>query len=300
MPTHFSPAPPNPTIRVVHPCGDLRGPDPDHLRRGVRHLQDADCDVRWSPAAAVRNWGRRKLAGTDQERADELFAALTEPGVDIVWVARGGHGAARIMQRVLERIADAPPRIVIGFSDATTIINALAARGWPTVHGPVITSLSKSQPQVQLAEVLDVLTGQTDTLHFPAGPGPALRGRLFGGNLTVLSTICGLDLLPTAPDAIWLLEEIDEHPYAMDRAWTQLRLGPLQHAAGIWCGPLNTTVAADQAHARQILRDDSACPMVFGAPAGHTGPNAAIPLGIPVYLDPAQGTLRWQVEQTLA
>lgn len=300
MTNRFPAAPPRPVVRVVHPCGDLRGRDPQHFDAGVDALRALGCTVRLSPDGRERTWPGRKLAGSDSARLHELVAALTDPHADIVWIARGGHGAARIVRDALVAVGSAPPKIIIGFSDATTLLNAFAAHGWPTVHGPVLTSFSKAQPQADAWRTLDVLCGRVDTIHFTPGPGPRLEGVLFGGNLTVLSSIAGLGVLPARDDAIWLIEDLGEHAYALDRAFTHLRLGPLREARGVWLGPLDTTRPDEGPLAVEIIEGDAPCPVIHHAPIGHTGPNVAIPLGIPVVLDPARGTLRWHVEHAHA
>lgn len=289
-----------PVVRVVHPSGSV-SPHVEALEAGLTRLEAAGCRIRWDDARARACW-RGYLAGDDDARADELIAALTEPGVDIVWFARGGSGGARCAARVADAVRDAPARVVIGFSDATAYLGRLAER-WVVFHGPVITSLAHPAIAVDLDALFAVLRGTSTTVPFAprpetdAGVDPsaevseAIEGRLMGGNLTVLAASVGTPVAPRpAPGDIWLLEDVGEAPYRLDRAFWQLRAsGLLDDAAAIWLGDL-ALGRDDDTTARAMIAQDAPCPVIAGAPAGHTGVLALLPLGGSGRLDPATQT----------
>src|SRR5688572_4773064 len=84
------------------------------------------------------------LGGTDEERAADLNAALSDPHIRAVWCTRGGYGAQRIVDRLDLTAIAADPKLVIGFSDITAVHLALWRRlGLATVHGPVAAQLDK-------------------------------------------------------------------------------------------------------------------------------------------------------------
>lgn len=285
-----------PVVRVVHPSGSTAH-KLDAIEAGLTRLEAAGCAVRWDTARAKACW-RGYLAGDDDARADELAAALTEPGVDIVWFARGGSGGARCAARVSEAVREAPPRIVIGFSDATAYLGRLAER-WVVFHGPVITSLAHPAIAVDLDALFALLRGSSNTVPFAPRPedeatpsaGEAIAGRLMGGNLTVLAASVGTAAAPRpAPGDIWLLEDVGEPPYRLDRAFWQLRAsGLLDEAAAIWLGDLALS-GEDDATARAMIAADAPCPVYAGAPAGHTGVIGLLPLGGAGRLDPVTQT----------
>lgn len=298
------PLPERPVIRVVHPCGALgahRGP----LEAGLARLEGAGCEVRWDSKRAEVSW-RGYLAGTDTARRDELIAALAEPGVDAVWFARGGSGGARIADAVVRAARHLAPRIVVGFSDATVFLNLLASRlGWITFHGPVITSLRHPAIDVELDRILAVLSGQRLAVPFadPADAGelavddadrrsaiPPIAGTLMGGNLTVLAASMGTPAAPAAvEDAVWLLEDVGEPPYRLDRSFWQIG-SLLRGARALWLGDLG--LPDDTVPVGERFGEDSGLPVVDGAPAGHRGPIDILPIGAPVVLDPVARCLR--------
>ncbi len=255
-------------------------------------MRDAGCTVRHDEMRAQASW-RGYLAGEDDARATELVDALTEPGVDVVWMARGGSGAARVAEQVVERLRDAPPRALVGYSDATTLLNGLATQlGWITFHGPVVTSLGRPDPSCDLTAVLATLRGERTSLPFtPNGDADGCRagpqeGRLYGGNLTVLASLAGTALWPDAPSVVWVIEEVGEPPYRIDRCFWQLRAcGALDGAAAVWLGDLGVS-PEERAGCIDALRQDAGdVPVVEGAPAGHRGAIDLLPIGARVRLD---------------
>ncbi len=268
-----------PVVRVVAPSGTLEG-HTTALEAGLARLERAGCEVRFDPARRTEVT-RGYLAGADARRADEVLTALVEPGVEIVWFARGGSGLGRIAEWVVHGAARLAPRHVVGFSDATTLLNTLAARlGWLTWHGPVVTSLARPDSiTVDLDGILARLRGER-----PGGPAsarpPSLSGRLFGGNLTVLASLAGTPALPRAPGALWLLEDVAEAPYRLDRSLTQLRgVGLFDRACGVWLGDLGLGPEETAAVEAAFTEDLAPVPVRRGAPAGHRGRLDLLPIG---------------------
>src|SRR3546814_5834125 len=73
---------------------------------------------------------RSHFAGSDGGRADALVELANDPAVDALWIARGGWGAARIVDMVLPRLNRAAHgKSYMGYSDAGTLLAALYARG---------------------------------------------------------------------------------------------------------------------------------------------------------------------------
>ncbi|MCB9546496.1 MAG: LD-carboxypeptidase [Myxococcales bacterium] len=276
-------APERPTIRVVCPSAALTPPQLDRALAELAHLEALGCHIRFDESHATRVW-RGYYAGTDGERLEAFVAACTEPGVDVVWWARGGGGAGRIAEAAAAALSSASPRIVMGFSDATSMLAALGRRlGWVTFHGPVITSLGRAD----VPHTLAVLRGEARVIPFPATAGAPLTGVLRGGNLMTLASLAGRDVLPRGRRTLWVLEEIDEADRRVDRCLEQLRAaGAFDGAAGVWVGGLYAEAQLDR------VAEETGLPVVAGAPADHVGPMAPLPLGARVALEPALGRLR--------
>jgi muramoyltetrapeptide carboxypeptidase len=226
------------------------------------------------------------LAGSDDRRAEEIGRALSDPSIRAVLCARGGYG----LLRILPRLPDAPDKPVVGFSDITALHAWLLHRGVASIHGPNVGSLVKDD-------------GALFSLLEDASPPPALsglrsihpgrtEGRLVGGNLTVLSHLCGTPYFPDISGAVLLLEDTNEQPYRIDRMITQLRLsGALGMVAGVALGDFTDCGDAEPVLAERLgqLRK----PVLAGLPVGHGERNLALPHGARVRLDADAGTLEF-------
>jgi muramoyltetrapeptide carboxypeptidase len=116
-------------------------------------------------------------------------------------------------------------------------------------------------------------------------PGSA-EGRLAGGNLTVLASLCGTPYAPRFRGCLVFLEDVGEPAYRLDRAFRQLAASGAFHGArGVLLGQLEGCTPEGRAGfaARVVLERALAelgVPVVSGAPFGHGRRNVALPLGV--------------------
>lgn len=248
--------------------------------------------------AAARNRHGGYLAGSDDERLDDLQWALTSPDIDAVWALRGGYGTMRLLDRLDFAPLTTAPRPYIGFSDNTAVHLALLARRVVSFHGP-----HAGGDATQLAErcLQDVLFHARPAGMLPLPDAPSVitlrngvaEGPLIGGNLALLAGMCGTPGAPVARGAILFVEDIGEPAYRLDRQWTQLVLaGALDGIAGLAFGRFTDCGDADEVTALlQSFADHLGVPAVMQLPIGHEPDNWTLPLGVRTRLDAARGTL---------
>jgi muramoyltetrapeptide carboxypeptidase len=232
----------------------------------------------------------RYLAGSDARRLDELRRALADTGSRAVFCARGGYGMMRLLAG-LEDIAPAA-KAVIGFSDIIALHQLLQRRGLVSIHGPVLTQLSRLEAPAH-ARLFDLLESQapaadlTGTETYVDG---IAEGPLLGGNLAVLTRLLGTPYLAPLEGAVLLLEDVGERPYRLDRMWTHLALaGVFRQVRGIVLGDFVGCEEKDADYSSaDVLRElaaAAALPCAAGFPIGHGPRNEAVPLGVRVRLD---------------
>jgi muramoyltetrapeptide carboxypeptidase len=242
------------------------------------------------------------FAGDDAARASDLDAAASNKALAAIWFARGGYGTARILDRIdLKRLAR-QPKLLLGYSDMTALFAALLAQASALcLHAPSVAELGN--PAAFDAKSLAATLGGRETTRrilardvLRAGKA---RGRLMGGNLTVLVHLLGTRHMPDLRGAILFLEEIGEEAYRLDRLLQHLRMsGALAGIGAVAVGMLDVPATKRQypgdRDADAVLRDHLlplGVPVVRGIPAGHGPGKWTLPLGGSASLDTHAGTI---------
>lgn len=267
-------------VAVVAPSGPF---DREKFDKGVAVLS-ARYDVVVAPEASEVH---RYLAGPDESRLRAVQRCLDDASVTTVMAARGGYGAMRL----LSSLSLSRPVTLVGFSDVTALHLAWQARGWRSVHGPVVTQLG-SQPSAVVTRTFDLLEGRpvsplvgTQTLR----PG-TVEGPLLGGNLSLLGSLVGTKYMPSLAGAVLLIEDVGERPYRLDRMWTHLKLaGALEGVAGVVLGEFTDCEEKEptftSAEVLSELVGALGVPAVSGLHIGHGAVNQPVVLGARVRLD---------------
>jgi len=256
------------------------------------------------------------LAGEDKARADDINKAFADKSVSAVHAIRGGWGSARVLPYLDYDTIRRNPKILIGYSDITALLLAIQARtGLIGFHGPIglgrwdAWSVDYYRRVLMNGEAVEYsnkqgISGDRNSLvqvEFRTRtitPGKA-RGRLLGGNLTVLTAILGSPYVPEWDDSILFCEDVGEDLYRVDRMFTQLKLtGVLGKIKGFIfgscseCGPGEGYASLTL---EEILRDHIAplgIPAWQGAMIGHAQPQWTLAVGAQVEVDATAGTIR--------
>ncbi|HTX60612.1 MAG TPA: LD-carboxypeptidase, partial [Verrucomicrobiae bacterium] len=210
-----------------------------------------------------------------------------------------GYGTMRILDALdFDAIRD-DPKVVMGYSDLTAIVNAIPMRsGVIAFHGPVAAhGSSYSGVAREYFERTLMSPDPVGVLHAPdaqrIAPGRA-RGRLAGGNLSLVSALQGTPFAVPLRDAIFFFEETQEQPYRIDRMLTQLALGgALRDVRAALFGQC-TGCAGDAPTAEEVIAErlrSLHVPALTGAPFGHVPTQWILPVGLDAELDADAQTL---------
>lgn len=264
--------------------------NPRKLEAGVHRLEADGYDVFVDPQCHLHE---RFWAGSDEERAAAFMRAARDPSVEIVWAARGGYGTARMIP-LLSDDGVTGPKTLIGYSDVTPLLALVHERwGWRAIHGPVVTS----DPSLEIRrEVRSVLAGGRGeawpTLEWWTEPAD-VQGPLVGGNLALLSSVCGTPRQMSARGKLVLMEDVHEPLYRVDRMLTQLRQsGALDGALAVVLGQFTRVEDEDNPDRERLETDatlramfgDLGLPVAAGLPIGHVAENRPIELFVPYRL----------------
>ncbi len=275
---------PGDRVRLVAPAGPVNERD---YTAGLGLLADRYEAVPGNAVLARRGF----LAGPDRDRARDLAEALADPAARAVIGARGGVGAARIVDTTDLATSRRPPAWFVGSSDLTVLLLALWSRGRVlSIHGPMVSTLSR-QPEDLLALVA-LLEGSSfagpDDLA-PLAPG-SCEGPMVGGNLTILANLCGSLEPSDFHGAVLFLEDVGERPYRLDRClWQLRRTGVLERLAGVVLGEFTECdTGLDGTGAADVLRENLeplGVPVATGYPAAHGRRNLPFVHGARVRLE---------------
>ncbi|EBK2115833.1 muramoyltetrapeptide carboxypeptidase [Salmonella enterica subsp. enterica serovar Kentucky] len=260
--------------------------------RGVQRLTDAGHQVENDEVIRRRY---QRFAGTDAERLADVnsLASLTSPDT-IVMPVRGGYGASRLLDRIdwqaLASRQQRDPLLICGHSDFTAIqAGLLAQANIITFSGPMLAANFG-------AETLNTFTEQHFWLALRKaqftvewqGDGPQCdaQGTLWGGNLAMLISLIGTPWMPTIDKGILVLEDVNEHPFRVERMLLQLEYaGILNRQSAIVLGSFSGAAPNEYDAGYSLesvyafLRSRLSVPLITGLDFGHEQRTVTLPIG---------------------
>ncbi|EHL8226847.1 muramoyltetrapeptide carboxypeptidase [Salmonella enterica] len=260
--------------------------------RGVQRLTDAGHQVENDEVVRRRY---QRFAGTDAERLADVnsLASLTSPDT-IVMPVRGGYGASRLLDRIdwqaLASRQQRDPLLICGHSDFTAIqAGLLAQANVITFSGPMLAANFG-------AETLNTFTEQHFWLALRKaqftvewqGDGPQcdVQGTLWGGNLAMLISLIGTPWMPTIDKGILVLEDVNEHPFRVERMLLQLEYaGILNRQSAIVLGSFSGAAPNEYDAGYSLesvyafLRSRLSVPLITGLDFGHEQRTVTLPIG---------------------
>jgi muramoyltetrapeptide carboxypeptidase len=251
------------------------------------------------------------VAGPAGHRAAALVRAWTDPHVAGIVAVRGGYGSAHLLPLMDPAIARAHPKVLLGYSDLTTLqIWLTQEAGVVAFQAPMLEGrLACGAAGYDRESLLRVVTRPEPAGELAPGLLTAFRagevsGPVFGGTLTQLAASLGGPWAFAPPAGhVLFLEDVGERPYRLDRLVTQLRhAGMLRQAAAVVLG---TFPDCDEPGGSPTARDVLASlfqefdgPVVYGLPVGHVnGPAFTLPLGVPVRVKAGRDGARIIIEE---
>ncbi|HIG59512.1 MAG TPA: LD-carboxypeptidase [Gammaproteobacteria bacterium] len=253
------------------------------------------------------------LAGSDNQRAEDVNRMFADPDIHGIFCSRGGYGASRILPMLNYNVIRSNPKVLLGYSDITALHLAInGITGLITFHGPIAGQQFTDYTYQEFSRI--IMRGEHPTSlaappRFPQVPGQAERhnritrfvlgkatGPLVGGNLSLVTSLMGTPYEPDFRGKILFLEDVSEAPYSVDRMLTQLWLaGVFSQINGLIFGKF-TDYEADAPSISMEAVLEQRCeglsiPVMRGLMIGHVDDQSIIPVGANAELDADAGTL---------
>ena len=277
------------SLTLYTPAGVLVAAAP--LKLAAKRLKGLGFDVSIDASALARH---QRFGGDDDTRLAALHRVADE-APSVALATRGGYGLTRLLDRIdWKRVARSVERGTrwVGYSDVTALqMGLLAHAGAGSWAGPLACSdfggdtLDEVTPEC----FVEAMTGALEAVGFrtEAGfDGLEVKGRLWGGNLCVLNALLGTPHWPKVKKGVLFLEDVNEHPYRIERSLIQLhQAGVLDAQKAILLGDFGTyrkspldrgyTLKTAVAHLRSLTRT----PILTGLPFGHVPTKVCLPVG---------------------
>lgn len=263
-------------------------PDETLLSRAFDRLQAQGCRVRsyYDPALKYQRFG-----GTDDMRIAQLHDAASDSNVQIVLALRGGYGMTRLLPKLNLDMLAASGKIFVGHSDFTALQMALLAHaGAPSFAGPMICDdfTRENASDFTMGHFWQCLTNPSHTVTWTSqdNPGVDVSGTLWGGNLTMLTHLVGTPYFPNIEGGILFFEDVNEHPYRVERMLLQLlNAGVLERQKALLFGDFSSYRLSDYDNGYDFdamltyIRSQLAIPVLTGLPFGHLPDKVTLPVG---------------------
>ncbi|WP_109830340.1 S66 peptidase family protein [Reichenbachiella versicolor] len=275
--------------------------------KALKNLDNLGYQVKLSSNLNIKNGF---LAGSDQQRIEDIHSMFEDPDIDGIICGRGGYGTGRLLESLNYDLIKSNPKVFCGFSDVTALHYAIQNKtGLVTFHGPVASSdfssftkdsfesivrKGKKSFKVSRPKSWDRLQSTEYTYHtITSGFG---LGPLVGGNLSLMCSLVGTPYDIDFSGKVVFIEEIGEDTYRIDRMITQLlNAKKFDNAAGIVLGVFSGCEIKskdpsylEHATLKAVLFDRFSklgIPVIYGLPIGHIADNVTLPMGIEASID---------------
>lgn len=257
------------------------------------------------------------MAGEETVRAEWLNKMFADPEVDAIFCIRGGDGSNRMITGVDLDIVRANPKIFVGYSDITTLLNLFAKEcSLVTFHGPMVSSnmVDHYDEETRIA-FEEALQADGEYLYRePAGHPLVVEqagcgiaaAPLAGGNIELIGTSIGTSYEVDTDGKILFMEEVHGHIGNLDRTVFQMRdAGKFDHVKGVLLGQF-TDMRIDEADygpERVIMDairssgrpDADKVPVMSAVQSGHGQPMITLPIGAMCEMNTIDRTIKFGV-----
>ncbi len=277
---------------VVAPAGPV---DPEHLEKGLKVIERMSFVPLLGRHVSARTGF---LAGSDENRAQDLMDMFVNPDVKAIFCARGGYGVNRVIPLLNPGVIRKNPKIIVGASDITLLLLYLQQKcSLVAFHGPMVAgnfgrhAMKKTKKQFQ-----NLLMGEADGKKLLSPQAKVLRpgvaeGKLAGGCLTLLCRSLGTPYEIETRNKLLLIEDVNEPPYKIDGMLWQLKAaGKFRNIKGIILGEMvNCGSPKEKKKSLEAIYKDvfDACsvPILHNFPVGHGKEMWTFPIGVDATLD---------------
>lgn len=273
----------NSTIGIIAPSGPFKADTLLNIEKGFNNL---GYNVVFGES--LKSQVRGYLSCDDETRINDIHNMFLDKNIDAIFCIRGGYGTLRIIDKIDFDIIKNNPKIFVGFSDITLLLNNFNKKSkLICFHGPMAGQINKLD-ELSFNSLFENINMNDDILikdDLKVMNYGACRGELVGGNLSLLVASLGTEFEIDTKGKILFIEEINEYMYKIDKMITQLILcNKIQECNGIILGDFNNCKKSneDDPSLYELLEERLKKfnkPIIYNLKSGHCSPNITLPIG---------------------
>lgn len=178
------------TIGLIAPSSPVQKEDLETINNSIMLMESAGFNIKFAPNALSNKLG---YSATAKQKADDINYMFQNDEIKAIFCISGGFNSNSTFDYLDYDVIKYHPKIICGFSDSTSLLNAIYAKtGLVTFHGPTFKALTSWQTKYGYEEVIKrfveggLSLGQADDEYVIIKEGKA-KGILVGGNLSLVN-----------------------------------------------------------------------------------------------------------------
>jgi len=267
----------------------------------IKYFKEKGCEIVIGDTITKQNNNHRYLSETDEIRAKEFNKFIADEKIKAIICGRGGYGCMRILRLLDYEILKRNPKIVMGYSDITALLLAIYRQtGITTYHGPVACSKLTSEHKQILEQVFflekDTIEYKVPSIKIMFMPDDRqIKGKLQGGNLSLVQTSLGTPYSIDLTDSLFFLEDTNEFAHSFDRMLAaMLNAGQLEKCNAILVGKIKNFNQRGNFHPNKAFTINEIIeqyakklnvPCFYNFSFGHVESQYIFPIGMQAKLD---------------
>lgn len=180
------------------------------------------------------------FSGKAEERAEELMKFYSDSDIKAIFDISGGDVANQILDYIDFELIRKNPKPFFGYSDLTTIINAIYTKTQSESYLYQIQNLIYNNGEVQIKRFINsIFNGGKDLfdINYSFIQGEKMAGTVIGGNVRCLLKLAGTSYMPDFNNKILLLEACGGDAALITAYFSQLKqMGTFSKVNGVLLG----------------------------------------------------------------
>ncbi len=276
------------TIGVIAPSNYIEKDDLEYINASIALMEASGFKVKFGKYVFEDTLG---YGTSPEKRAADINWAFKDDEVKAIMCVKGGEDSNTTLDYIDYEMIKKHPKIICGFSDNTSILNAIHEKtGLVTYHGPTFKSLTSWETGYAYKQFIKTFAENTESLIMgePEGEYTTIQagqatGELVGGNLSLFTKlVCGKYAV-NVQDKILFLEELgfEAAPEMVNSNIYYLKQnGVFDRIAGLWIGNYeHPSKVSIEKIIKNAIGDEYKFPIIKSDNFGHIDKKIIIPIG---------------------